>query len=140
MSYALLQDCPSFDQFRVHHLFFRISVIRIQVERNEPIADRILPDRVHRRKYVWANSTALASPAVVTTGMSFGLVGAGSAGVACHSGSQTCCCSGAKSAFHRLLSFLSASVAASPTINLRPSRIRATRTVNGRPGLVERGS
>ncbi len=42
MSDALLQDRPSFDQFRVHHCLFRISVIGIQVERNEPISDRIL--------------------------------------------------------------------------------------------------
>jgi hypothetical protein len=42
MSNALLQDRPSFDQFRVPHWLFRISMIRIQVERNEPISDRIL--------------------------------------------------------------------------------------------------
>ena len=36
MSDALLQDRPSFDQFRVHHSLFRIPVIRIQIERNEP--------------------------------------------------------------------------------------------------------
>jgi len=34
MSDALLQDHPSFDQFRVHHWLFRISVIRIQVTEN----------------------------------------------------------------------------------------------------------
>jgi hypothetical protein len=115
-------------------------VICIQVDRNEPISDRILPDRAHRRKYVWANSTASASPTVVTTGMSFGLVGAGSAGVACHSGSQNSCWPGAKSAFHRSLSSVPAPVASSQTINFRQSRIRATPSVNGWSGCVGRGS